>query len=663
MKNFSIFSVLLFIFTVLASCQPVEKQPLSMMALFSDHLVLQQQQSVPIWGIYTPGEKVTVSGTWGESITGIVSEKGVWQLNIPTPSAGGPYEMNIATADSTIHLKDVMIGEVWLASGQSNMEMPLRGFGTKEPIDNGLVEIENADYPAIRFFKVARSLSAIPQDTLVGTWQVCAPAQAEDFSATGYFFARKLHQELKVPIGIINASWGGTVAEAWVSKAGLSDFPNFTEAMTAYDVTATNDWIDAFDKIPVPENLDQLGEIDLGATQILTADFDDEHWAKIQLPASACRSENFISGSVASQRLNGVFWYRKKVDLPDPKTDYTLTIGAIDDADIIYFNGKKIGATWGWNAKREYLIPKAIIKKGTNTIAVKHFDGGGGSKIVGPVYLKSVDGKVVDLKGEWSGLFYADLIGNSLLVYGLDRQDKLSQRPLMALSDPNGLPASLYNAMIHPLVPYSLAGAIWYQGESNVGRAKEYEALFPALIGDWRDQWEEEFPFYFVQIAPYEYQGDRVSPALRDAQRKSLRIPLTGMAITMDIGDSLSIHPGNKQAVGDRLARLALSNDYKIELINSGPLYKSFQVDDGQIILQFEQIAKGLELRGGAGFEIAGADKNYVSAKAEVVNNQIVLSASAISNPRYARYGWRDYFAGTLFNSAGLPASSFTTED
>ncbi len=656
-------SLTLFLLLSLFACHPVAEQPLSTGSLFSDHLVLQQQQSVPVWGKYTPGEKVTVTGSWGESITGQAGETGAWQLRIPTPAAGGPYEMAITTADSTIQLKDIMIGEVWLASGQSNMEMPLRGFGTKEPIDNGLAEIANADYPAIRFFKVARSLSAIPQDTLVGTWQVCAPAQAEDFSATGYFFAKKLYQELKVPIGIINSSWGGTVAEAWVSKSGLSEFPHFIEMISTYNPTVTNNWTGAFEKIPIPENLDELEAMNLDTREISSPDFDDRTWAKMSLPAGACRTENFISGNVASQRLNGVFWYRKQVEIIDPNTDYTLTIGAIDDADIIYFNGNKIGATWSWNAKRAYLIPKSMIESGTNIIAIEHFDGGGGSTISGPMQLKSADGKVVGLEGEWSGLFYAELISKSLLVYGLDQQDKLSQRPLLALSDPNGLPTSLYNAMIHPLVPYSLAGTIWYQGESNVGRAKEYEVLFPALIGDWREQWKRELPFYFVQIAPYEYTGNKLSPPLRDAQRKSLRTPKTGMAITMDIGDSLSIHPGNKQAVGERLARLALVNDYEKVMVPSGPVYKNFKLDDHRIILHFEQAKDGLVLRGGAGFEIAGADKKYVPAKAEVFNNQIILSAPQISAPRYARYGWRDYFAGTLFNRVGLPASSFSTED
>lgn len=662
MKNYSIASILFLIFTVFAACQSAKKQPLSMMSLFSDHLVLQQKQSVPIWGNYTPGASVTVSGTWGESATTKSNEEGTWQLDLPTPAAGGPYEMSIATKDSTILLKDIMIGEVWLASGQSNMEMPLAGFLPNEPIDNAAAEITNATYPGIRMFKVEKSMNSVAQDTLAGHWQVCTPADAVDFSATGFFFARRLHQELKVPIGIINSSWGGTVAEAWTSRAGLSEFSHFTKTIDDYDNTIADNWVEGFQRMPIPANLDELETLDAADKKINAPDFDDRSWAKMLLPATVCRSENFISDKVASQQLNGLFWYRKKIEIADTSTDYLLTIGAIDDADVVYFNGEKIGSTWNWQAKREYPVLKSMIKKGTNIITIKHFDGGGGSQVSGPLMLEADNGKKVDLAGEWSGLFYADLTGRSLLIYGLGQQSKLAERPLMALSDPNGLPASLYNAMIHPLVPYKLAGAIWYQGESNVGRAKEYELLFPALITDWRQQWNDEFPFYFVQIAPFHY-GNQASPALRDAQRKSLRTPKTGMAITMDIGDSLSIHPGNKQAVGDRLARLALVNDYQKTMEASGPLYLSSKVEGNQMILTFDHARDGLVLKGSNGFEIAGVDQQFVRARAIVIDNKLVVTAREIVEPRYIRYGWQDYFSGTLFNQTGLPASSFSTEE
>ncbi len=658
-------SILVFILIILGgffACNSPIKQPLSMIALFTDHLVLQQNHAVPIWGTYTPGERVTVSANWGDSVTGITDESGNWKIPLYTSSAGGPFELTIATKDSTIVLKDVMIGEVWLASGQSNMEMPLTGYLPNEPIDNAAEEIANAEYPAIRMFKVKRNLSSYPKDDMEGDWQVCTPENAVDFSATGYFFARKLHQELGVPIGIINSSWGGTVAEAWTSKAGLSKFPRFLKMLDSYDNSAAEKWIGEFKTMAMPTNLDELAALQTSDNEINNLDFDDSKWMKMQLPAKVCMTENFIEGEVVSQQLNGLFWYRKKIEITNIDSDYLLTIGAIDDADVVYFNGEKIGATWNWQAKRAYPVSKSLLKKGTNIITIKHFDGGGGSNVSGPLTLESKKGKKINLEGEWSGLFYGDLTSGSLLVYGLDQQEKLKDRPIVAFSDPNGLPSSLYNAMIHPMVPYQLAGAIWYQGESNVGRDQEYESLFPAMIEDWRENWEEEFPFYFVQIAPFHY-GDQFSPALRDAQRKSLRTPATGMAITMDIGDSLSIHPGNKQAVGDRLARLALVNDYNKKMVASGPLFKDAKIDENQIILSFDHTADGLELSGKGGFEIAGADKKFVPAEAKVINRYLSVSASQVSNPLYVRYGWRDYFSATLFNSEGLPASSFSTEE
>lgn len=660
MKSHLISFFLFSFVSLFTGCHPADPQPLSMISLFSDHLILQQDQPVPVWGNYTPGETITISGSWGISESTTADQKGKWLADIPTPKAGGPFQLTIATKDSTIVLKDVMIGEVWLASGQSNMEMPLTGYLPNEPIDNAAAEIANAQYPEIRMFKVKRNLSPYPKDNMEGDWQVCTPENAADFSATGYFFARKLHQELGVPIGIINSSWGGTVAEAWTSKAGLSKFPKFLKMLDSYDNSEAEKWIGEFKTMPMPTNLDELAALQTSDNEINNLDFDDSKWKKMQLPAKVCMTENFIKGDVVSQQLNGLFWYRKKIEITNVDSDYLLKIAAIDDADVIYFNGQKIGATWNWQAKRAYPVSKSLLKKGTNIITIKHFDGGGGSNVSGPLTLESKDGEKINLEGEWSGLFYADLTSGSLLVYGLDQQEKLKDRPIVAFSDPNGLPSSLYNAMIHPLVPYGLAGAIWYQGESNVGRDKEYESLFPSMIEDWRENWEEAFPFYFVQIAPFHYGAD-TSPALRDAQRKSLKTPRTGMAITMDIGDSLSIHPGNKQAVGNRLARLALVNDYNKKMVASGPVYKSNRIDGNQIILSFDHATDGLALRENSGFEIAGADKKFVPAKVKVIGNQLSVSATDVSQPQYVRYGWRDYFSATLFNSAELPASSFST--
>ena len=438
------------------------------------------------------------------------------------------------------------------------------------------------------------------------------------------------------------------------------NFQNFLKILESYDESKVTEWVAQFEKKPMPATLKALLELDMNNAQITSPQFDDSSWAKLELPLQQCSSNKFIKNTNISQPLNGVFWYRKNIDIENIDSDYTLHIGAIDDHDITYINGHKIGSTWGSSEKRVYIIPKKSLKRGANTIAILQFDSGGGSSITGSMYLENHKGSKISIEGTWAGLFYADLYKQSLLIYGIENQKKLSKKPKIDSKGPNELPTSLFNAMINPLVPYSIKGAIWYQGESNVGRAKQYELLFPAMIKDWRTQWDSQFPFYFVQIAPFSY-GNELSPALRDAQRKSLITEKTGMAITMDIGNSSSIHPGNKQDVGDRLARLALANDYGSKIVASGPLYKSHSIEKNKVIISFQHIANGLVLKGTSGFEIAGNDHEFIDANVKIVGKTIEVSAPSITEPKHVRYGWKDYLIGTLFNSERLPASSFST--
>lgn len=663
MKKLNLLSMIIILTTLsFMSCKTVEQKDLSLPPFFSDHMVLQQNEKVVFWGLYTPKEKVIVKGSWGEEVFTVSDDANKWKLQLPTPEAGGPYEVSIITADTTIVFKDVMVGEVWLASGQSNMEMPVTGFLPNEPVDNFREEIARAIYPKIRMFTVASNFTIDKQDSLGGDWQVCSPETVGKFSASAYFFARKLHKELNIPIGIIHSSWGGTVAEAWTSKSGLKDFPEFIKTIESYDDTTVVEWARLFEKTPVPASLEELEKLDLNHEQIADPQFDDINWPKMNLPAENCHTDNFLPNAVEKEALHGVFWYRKKIKLKNIENDYTLTIGGIDDGDITYVNGHKVGSTFGWQDKRIYRVPKSILKKGENTIAFSQYDGGGGSGIVGPLYLEDDNGGKISLEGSWSGLFYADVYDQKLLVYGLNHQEKLNQRPFIPSEGPNKLPSSLFNAMINPLIPYKIKGAIWYQGESNVDRSKQYEKLFPAMITDWRSYWRYDFPFYYVQIAPFTY-GNELSPELRDAQRRSLKTKNTGMAITMDIGHASSIHPGNKQDVGDRLARLALANDYTKDIIASGPLYKNHTVKGNTLIIEF-QYAEGLTSKDSefSGFEIAGDDKVFVPSTATIVDNKVEVAAANLSNPKYVRYAWKDYFEGTLFNKAGLPASSFTSE-
>ncbi|MDB4292657.1 sialate O-acetylesterase [Maribacter sp.] len=654
------------LFLVFAYCTPVTNTvKLTIHPLFTNHMVLQQQQDVPIWGKAEPKTAIYIKASWGEEANAVSDTEGNWKTTLNTPKAGGPFEIEIGSAEQSIFLADVMIGEVWLASGQSNMEMPLTGFLPKEPVVNYEEEVTNANHPMIRMFTVRKTVSFTPETSVSGEWLVCAPKTAQNFSATAYFFARKLQEELKVPIGIIHSSWGGTVAEAWTSKKGLSEFPQFIATIDNYDDSKISVWSQLFTTLPAPSGISAFEKMERNADTYADPEYDASHWNRFSLPAQQCHTDNFIPEAAEKQALHGSFWYRKTIALNNINSDYTLIIGAIDDADVTYVNGHKVGATWLYNKERRYTVPKSILKKGANTIAINQYDSGGGSGITGPLLLENAEGEKTALEGEWSGTLHGDIFNKDLIIYPDNAQEQLRNRPTITSGGPNESPSSLYNGMIYPLLPYTIKGAIWYQGESNVGRAEEYQKLFPSMITDWRSSWGYDFSFYFVQIAPFGYGGPqgRKSQELREAQRLSLSTKNTGMAVTMDIGNLTSIHPGNKQDVGDRLARLALANDYDIAIMANGPSLKSQKTDGNTLILEFENTGSGLILKDSdtSEFEIAGADKKFMPAIAVINGNSLVLSAEGLSEPKYARYGWKNYVMGTFFNAEGLPASSFTT--
>ena len=661
----SVFSLIIFsILWLLTSCKPLEQQELKLNSLFSNHMVLQQKQNVAFWGTYTPNGKVIVSGSWGKESKSVADKNGNWKLNIPTPTAGGPYEVNIITKDTTVLLKDVMIGEVWLASGQSNMQMSLKGWPPNDTIKNSKEEIAKANYSAVRMFNVTRNFNLKVVDTVSGKWDICSPKSVEDFSATAYFFARRLYKELNIPIGIIHSSWGGTVAEAWTSSKSLQELGGFKKSIAALqdlkEWQKTKDWYSKLDSLHIPQTNKSWAALSFNDLKISQSSFNTEKWKNIELPG---RYDIFNDWE-----FDGAVWLRKNIEIVDITADYTLLMGVIDDMDAVYFNGKKVGGLIGsghHQTERVYTISKKLLKKGKNTIAIRAIDAGGPGTITGTLQLSNKNNITISLSGSWKYQPMAEMYNGKFYVYDLDKID-FSKRPEIMVMGPN-LPSVLYNAMIHPLVPYSIKGAIWYQGESNVGRAEQYSRLFPKMINDWRSHWKTDFPFYFVQIAPYNYgtpPNKEGSMDLRDAQRKSLKTKNTGMVVTMDIGNFMNIHPANKQDVGSRLAGLALKNDYNNKIVASGPLYKKHTISGNKLILQFDHIGSGLTTINSKlkGFEIAGADKKYVIASAKITDNNVKLYAKTIEKPVYARYAWSDKGVASLFNKEGLPASSFTTE-
>jgi len=495
---------------------------------------------------------------------------------------------------------------------------------------------------------------------------VNTPEERGQFSASAYFFAQKLQEELGIPIGIIHSSWGGTVAEAWTSENSLRSLGDFNDILNQLENPANEkksaSWFDKWAAVDKPVENADWKTIDFGYGKVANPDYSDGGWKTIELPG---RFDEHGSYS-----LDGAYWFRKIIEVQDISQDYTLTLGAIDDMDVTYINGVAVGEMSGggvYSTPRVYNVPKSILKKGKNLIAIRAIDTGGPGEFNGDMKLESKSGSSISLNGIWKYQPVAEIWGNQFYVYDLDGFD-LTQRPNLLQLHQN-IPTALYNGMIAPLKDYNIKGALWYQGESNVGRADQYESLFPMMIKDWRQQWNHDFPFYFVQIAPYRYNGDGnaendQSQKLRDAQRKTLSLEKTGMAVTMDIGNYDNIHPANKKDVGLRLARWALNKDYSKSILPSGPLFKSATVDGSSMIVAFDYIGSGL-VGNDANlkyFEVAGVDKLFYPAGAEIVGEKVIVSSNQVSAPMYVRYAWSDKGGASLFNREGLPASSFTSE-
>ena len=655
--------LVLFSFTIHFNAQ---NESLQLNALFSDHMVLQQNTEVAFWGTYSSNKKVTITGSWGKQAETLADQNGYWKLNLPTPKAGGPFTISISTNNDEKVLKDVMVGEVWLASGQSNMEMPLKGWPPNDIINNSEEEILKANYPNIRMFTAQKKMALQPLNDINGNWRTTTSENAKDFSATAYFFARRLHKELNVPIGIIHSSWGGTPAESWTSKPKLKSLGDFNDVIERIDPKnhqkAIDSWFSKWKTVAIPTSNAAWKALHFNDLEASKNDFDDTNWSYKKLPG---RFDDIAEGEI-----DGAIWFRKDVFIDDITTDYILNLGAIDDMDATYVNGHYVGGFMEHNrsgTQRALIIPKSILVNGKNTIAIRAMDIGGPGSFSGDIFLNNSKGNKILLHGNWKYRLIAEMHNGKFHLYNLKTTD-FKTRISIQKTHPK-LPSVLYNAMINPLIPFTIKGAIWYQGEENVGRAKQYKKVFPALIKDWRKQWQQEFPFYFVQIAPYQYHSQNdvsldKSQKLRDAQRLSLKTPKTGMVVTMDIGNFNNIHPGNKQDVGFRLAGLALAKDYGKKIIASGPLYKSVKISDGKLIIDFDFKGSGLISKGNLfGFEIAGADKKFVIANAKIINNTIEVTSAIINKPMYARYAWKDKAVPCLFNIEGLPASSFSTLD
>lgn len=615
--------------------------------IFSDNMILQRDKVLKIWGWADKNEKIKVE-ILDQTKSVQADQAGNWSVILDPIPYGGPYQMKVQGSSNTITFNNILIGDVWLCSGQSNMEMPVNGWGQ---VYNYEQEIKDADHPLIRAFNVEKAMSMTPNSDFDGKWQVCSPETVSNFSAVAYFFARKLNKELNIPIGIINSSWGGTQIETWISQNSFGRLPdNFKERYAA---------LQGIDLAKFAQENESKKQIYLSAlkndpgiknewfkapTKITFA------WKKMQVPQEWSQTE------LAS--IDGIVWFRYNFTLPKDAEGKTaiLNLGPVDDDDVSWINGIKVGETVGYGLPRTYSITKDILKSGVNTLTVKIVDHSGGGGLYGQpheLYLE-IDGVKYPLSGEWE---YKESVTNKEYEY-ID-------------FSPNSYPSLLYNAMINPMTSFSIKGAIWYQGESNADDAYNYRTLFPTLINDWRDKWESEFPFYWVQLANYMAKDEQPQESkwaeLREAQNMTLSLPYTGQAVITDIGDPKDIHPRNKQDVGARLALIALNKDYgRSDIIYSGPTFNKMEISDNKATIYLNNIEKGLKVSDNnqsiKGFAIAGADNRFVWAKAYLDGDKVIVESPEVPNPISVRYSWSNNPEVNLFNSEGLPAAPFRTD-
>lgn len=611
--------------------------------IFSDNMVLQRNGLIPVWGWADANEKIEVR--FNNQVKSVKAGKnGKWLIRLDAENAGGPYDMTIK-GKNTVQIRNILVGEVWLCSGQSNMEW------TVGQSMNAKQEIAAANNLFIRHIKIQRDISSLPQNDInAGDWQICDSTTVANFTGVGYFFAKNLYNELKIPVGLINSSWGGTNIETWISREAFENSDEFKEMIAGMPKID----LDSLSKLKVKGSVMRIEALQgtkmegMNTSQFRELSFDDSKWPVLNQP------QLWEEQSIGE--LDGIVWLRKTIVLAslDLTKEATLVLSKIDDNDITYVNGIKVGSTNQWDANRRYTIPPGVLKEGKNVIAVRVDDTGGG----GGIYGDAADVKLIlynaslPLSGEW----------------------KFQVESVIKTTNQNSLPSLCYNAMISPLIPFAFQGVLWYQGESNAGRSYQYRKAFPLLINDWRQKWNNSsMPFYFVQLATFNNPGNSNEGCgwaeLREAQTMTLSLPNTGMCVTTDlVTNPKDIHPTNKQDVGNRLASLALNNLYSKNMICNGPIYKSMEIKNDQVILSFDNIGTGLYTPDKygyiRGFEMAGKDQVFHYAKAFIKGNTVVLFNEKVENPVAVHFGWMgDASDCNLFNKEGYPAVPFRTDE
>jgi sialate O-acetylesterase len=687
-----------------------------MPAIFGDNMVLQSGMPAPVWGWATPGQKVTVKIAAQEK-TAQADASGKWRVKLDPLKAGDALEMTVEFADSpsqehgdkqprhaTLTFKNILAGEVWLCSGQSNM-----GTGVGSSI-NGMKEFSEANFPKIRIFQVPMRASpdkpaediGAPWGCFRGKWLVCSPETIGAFPAVGYYFAKKVHQELGTPMGMIESVWGGTGQEAWLSREGFQSDPLYKPLLKETDDWLAKDFpkakakheaeMAAYDKEMDAWEKDHMEADDKGWD---AAGLDESAWKEIALPGPA--------------KMNGVAWFRRTVQLPADWVgkDLKISLGNVVDNDVTYINGVKVGGVNDWDAPREYDVPAALVKDGRAVIAVRAEGFGGGTGPAGQLAQMTLALNVAqNVASRYTSGPSAVAPPKPLSLAGAWKFRVAVSRPVLPVAtDFGNPPGSVYNGMIAPLAGLGIRGVLWYQGE---GSGFEYHKLFPAMIRDWRKQWGQgDFPFLYVQLPNLSAGGNAAVEEswvnVREVQLQTLAVPNTGMAVTIDVGDVNNVHYANKQPVGLRLALWALAKVYHKDIVYSGPLYESAQVEGNKIRVKFHHVGGGLIVGCHASvcgsmsataeptepsesatssahasgiqqqrqkhgtqlqtFLIAGADRKFVPAEAVIDGDSVLVWSDKVAEPVAVRYAWRCNPEGcNLYNKEGLPASPFRTD-
>ncbi len=617
----------------------------SLPKFFGDNMVLQRNSKIPIWGWAKANEKISVQ-FHNQTKNTNADNKGKWMVNLDTEKPGGPYDL-IITGLNSIKITNVLVGDVWLCTGQSNMEW------TVGQSNNAQTEIANANYPLIRHIKIKHAVNTKADIDLKDTasWNICNSNTVANFTGMGYFFAKNIFENTKIPIGLINTCWGGTNIETWISREAFENSNEFASMIAGMPILN----IDSLGNLRSTTVAKRIGLLQkdklpiMDVSQFSQVDFDDAAWPTMNVP------QQWEEQSLGE--IDGVVWFRKTITLSveDANATAVIELSKIDDDDITYINGIKVGSTNKWDEFRRYNVPVGILKAGKNVIAVRVVDNTGGGGFYGnkeDVKL-TVNKNAIPLSGAWK--FQVEKVFDATI-------------------GPNSFPSICYNSMIAPLIPFSFKGVLWYQGETNAGRAYQYKKALPILIADWRKKFNNKnAPFYIAQLASYVTSGNSNEGCawaeLREAQAQTLSVPNTGLVVTTDlVTEPNDIHPKNKQDVGKRFAAIALNNLYSKKMICSGPTYKSMIKKGNQIILSFNNIGNGLYTtdKNGivSGFEIAGADSIFYPAKAIIKDNTVILTSEKVPNPLVANFGWvGDATACNLYNKEGFPAVPFRTAD